>query len=291
MRSMTGFGAAARDRDGLAVRAEVRSVNHRHLQVKVRLPGELAWLETDVEERVRTALERGAVSVHVALSAGTALTAAAVNVRAARRYKQLFKGLAADLDLSGELDLATLAGLPGVLSTAVDDSTLARARRAVLGVVDAALAALGAMREREGRSTQKELAAHARGIAKLVASIKRRMPGVVRRQQEALRGRIELLLDGRGSVRPEDLAREIALLADRMDVSEELGRLQSHLDQLGAIMARAGAIGRALEFLVQEFLREANTIGSKCNDAAVAHEVVELKTLIERLREQVMNVE
>jgi uncharacterized protein (TIGR00255 family) len=291
MRSMTGFGAASRDRERLAVRAEVRSVNHRYLQVKVRLPGELAWLESDVEERVRAVLERGSVSVYVALSAGTALTTAAINSKAARRYKILFGELSRDLGIPGELELSTLAALPGVLSAEVDTLAQARARRAVLEVVDDALVALGGMREREGQATAKELEGNARRIRKLVQGIKRRMPEVVRRHQTSLHARVEVLLAGRGGVRPEDLAREIALLADRMDVSEELGRLQSHLDQLAQIMAREGAVGRALEFLAQEFLREANTIGSKCNDAAVAHDVVELKTLIERLREQVMNVE
>jgi len=297
MQSMTGFGAASRDQEGLAVRAEVRSVNHKYLQVKVRLPGDLGYLEHDVEERVRKQLERGAVAVHVSLSAGATLTTAAVNVRAAKRYKKLLADLSEQLGLDSPLDLATLTGLPGVLLAEVDSAVLSRVRRAVMAVVDEALVALAEMRAREGQATERDLAQNAARIRKVVARIERRMPKVVRNHQRTLQGRVEELLGGaaapgpRKTVRPEDLAREIALLADRMDVSEELTRLASHLDQLARIMARSGAVGRSLEFLVQEFLREANTIGSKCNDAAVAHDVVELKTLIERLREQVMNVE
>ena len=117
------------------------------------------------------------------------------------------------------------------------------------------------------------------------------MPAVVREHLENLKKRVEALLDGRQPVRSDDLARELALLADRMDVGEETSRLSSHLDQWESLLAKGGAVGRQLDFLVQELLREANTIGSKCNDAPVAHAVVELKTLIERLREQVQNVE
>jgi uncharacterized protein (TIGR00255 family) len=305
MRSMTGFGAASLDGPPSgpergpappAVGAEIRSVNHKYLQVKVRLPGELAWLEHEVEERVRRRLERGAVLVHVSLQAGAALTTATVNLEVARRYEELLSRLAKDLGLSAELDLGTLTGLPGVLSAEVDSKALSRARKGVLEVVDRALEGLVEMRAHEGAATARELARHAGRIAKVVARIERRMPKVIAGHQQALRQRVDELLEtghraGGASVRPEDLAREVALIADRMDVSEELARLQSHLAQLDKLMSKPGAVGRALEFLVQEFLREANTVGSKCNDARVAHEVIELKTLIERLREQVMNVE
>ncbi len=291
MRSMTGFGAASRDAEGFAVRVEVRSVNHKYLQIKTRLPGDLAYLEADVEERVRKRLERGSVAVHVALSAGATLTTAVLNERVAERYRDLLRGLSSKLQLAGEIELGTLLSLPGVLSSEVDDQAQSKARKAVLGVVDAALVELVEMRQREGEATGKDLASNAAKVEKVVARIARRMPKVVREHQKTLRERVDELLGPGSTVRPEELAREVALIADRYDVSEELTRLSSHLAQLDKIMAKKGAVGRSLEFLVQEFLREANTIGSKCNDAAVAHDVVELKTLIERLREQVMNVE
>ena len=293
MRSMTGFGAASRDSGGLAVRAEVRSVTHQYLRVKMRLPGELSYLESDVEERVRKRLARGSVSVHVALAAGSSLTTAVINPAAAKHYRKLLGDLAEELKLAGGIDLATLMALPGVMTSEVDSAALSRARKAVLAVVDAALEDVIEMREREGAATERDLAANAAKLEKVTGRIAKRMPKVIRDHQKALKERVEELLGGgpRASVRDEDLAREVALIADKMDVAEELTRLSSHLDQLAKIMAKQGAVGRSLEFLVQEFLREANTIGSKCNDANVAHEVVELKTLIERLREQVMNVE
>jgi uncharacterized protein (TIGR00255 family) len=147
------------------------------------------------------------------------------------------------------------------------------------------------MREVEGKSLLADLRKNAKKVASLVATIEKRMPVVVREHHESLRKRVEELLDGRVSVRSEDLARELALIADRMDVGEEITRIKSHVDQWESLLAKGGAVGRQLDFLVQELLREANTIGSKCNDAPVAHAVVELKTLIERLREQVQNVE
>jgi len=291
MRSMTGFGAAAGDRSGLALRVEARSVNHKYLLVKVRLPGELSYIEPEVEELVRKKLQRGAVSITVSVSGSTALSPLAVDTAAAQRYQRLLVGLAKDLKLEPQLDLATIAGLPGVLTAQVDTRAMQRSRRAVLQTVADALEALTQMREREGAATKRDLQKNAAAIARVVARIQKRMPAAVRAHQKALHARVAELLGGSGGLQPTDLAREIALIADRMDVAEELTRLASHLDQLAGLLAKKGPVGRSLDFLVQEFLREANTIGSKCNDARVSHDVVEVKTLIERLREQVQNVE
>ena len=137
----------------------------------------------------------------------------------------------------------------------------------------------------------RDLRASSAEITALAGKVRERMPQSVAEHHAALKLRVTELLDGRPAPSDADLARELALLADRSDVSEELTRLESHIAQLGVLLERSGPVGRQLDFLVQEFLREANTIGSKCSDAAVAHLVVELKTSIERLREQVQNVE
>lgn len=291
MRSMTGFGAAAHAESSLPLKVEVRSVNHRHLQIKTRLPGDLAFLESEVEDLVRRKIERGAVSVSINFTSPAALNAVTVNVETAKRYKQLLGGLAKDLGVPADLSLDTLAGLPGVIGGEVDKRSLERVPKAVRKVLAEALDALGRMRDREGEAMHRDLTKNAANIRKTVARIAKRMPTVVKQHQKALHGRVEELLEGSGKVQAQDLAREIALIADRMDVSEELTRLDSHLVELGRLLAKSGSVGRRLDFLVQEFLREANTIGSKCNDAKVAHDVVELKTVIERLREQVQNVE
>ena len=296
MRSMTGFGVASATEGGLHLRAEVRSVNHKYLQLKVRLPAELSFLEPEVEALVRKRFDRGSMSLSVSLPGPVGLTTVAVDPQAARRYKRALEKLSQELKLTGEITLETVVSMPGVIGGDVDDRALKRSRKPVLAVVGRALDSLEEMREAEGTALRRELGRHARAIEKEARVIARRMPAVVRGHQEALTRRVNELLAGRSSnahktVAPEDLAREIALLADRMDVSEELARLASHGAQLETFLGREGPVGRQLEFLVQELLREANTIGSKCNDARVAHAVVELKTSIERLREQVMNVE
>jgi uncharacterized protein (TIGR00255 family) len=147
------------------------------------------------------------------------------------------------------------------------------------------------MREAEGRSLEEDLRKNGTAIERIVARIERRMPQVVREHQRTLRRRVTDLLENRQGLSQTDLAREIALLADRLDVSEEIARLKSHLTQLVEFLDRGGAIGRKLDFLVQEIFREVNTIGSKCSDAKVAHWVVDAKTHAERLREQAQNVE
>ena len=291
MRSMTGFGAAAHAESSLPLKVEVRSVNHRHLQIKTRLPGDLAFLESEVEDLVRRKIERGAVSVSINFTSPAALNAVTVNVETAKRYKKLLGSMAKDLGVTADLSLDKLAGLPGVIGGEVDKRSLARVPKAVKQVLEEALEALGRMRDREGEAMRKDLTKNAASIEKIVARIAKRMPAAVKQHQKTLHARVEELLGGTTKIQPQDMARENALIADRMDVSEEVTRLGSHLVELDRLLKKSGSVGRRLDFLVQEFLREANTIGSKCNDAKVAHDVVELKTVIERLREQVQNVE
>jgi uncharacterized protein (TIGR00255 family) len=291
LRSMTGFGAASSEAQGASLRVEVRSVNHRHLAVKTRLPEALAALEPEVEERVRAQCERGAVSVNLALERAADAAPAHVDRELARRYTRELTALAGELGLSSALSLDTLVALPGVLcdSTAVADGS--RTRAAALELVDRALAGMLAMRAAEGAALAADLRKNAQALEKLAARIQKRLPSVVRAHRAALEKRVQALLGGKTPVTGADLAREIALQADRLDVSEELTRLASHLGQLETFVAKGGRIGRQLDFLVQEIFREVNTLGAKCSDATVAHWVVEAKTHVERLREQVQNVE
>jgi len=298
IRSMTGFGAASAARGGILARIEMRSVNHRHLQLKARLPSELSHLEPAIEAVVREKVERGSVSLTATIEREASAGAAQVNAEVARRYQKLLASLAKELKLAGSVDLGTLIGLPGVIGVGEDGAEREAEDELLLTCTRKALDELVAMRASEGRSLLADLRKNTRAISDLVAGIEARMPQVVREHHENLRKRLALLLDGasggpsaRAAVRPEDLARELALLADRMDVGEEIARLRSHVEQWETVLGKGGSVGRQLEFLVQELLREANTIGSKCNDAKVAHAVVEMKTLIERLREQVQNVE
>jgi uncharacterized protein (TIGR00255 family) len=291
LRSMTGFGSASVAHGGRTLRAEARAVNHRFLQLKLRLPGEHGFLEPEIEKRVRARVERGSLSISVNSSGSGGLRVPHVDFEAAARYREQLERLARESGLSAQIELSFLAGLPGVLGGDVDAGELEKEGRVVLEVVDLAIDALEEMRRREGQAMARDLLRSSAAIADLASRIKQRMPQSVAEHLAALKLRVAELLEGRPAPSDADLARELALMADRSDVSEELARLESHIEQLAVLLARDGPVGRQLDFLVQEFLREANTIGSKCSDAAMAHMVVELKTWIERLREQVQNIE
>ena len=288
---MTGFGAGRAERKGLSARAEVRSVNHRHLQLKTRLPLEFGHLEAAVDGLVRKHLSRGSVVVVVHLDQEEGAVDVKVNPEVARRYLRELRGMGKDLKLPGELTLDQVANLPGVISAETASPSAEAVGKVVLDAVKQALEALVEMRDKEGVAMERDLVRRAKAIDKLRVKIDRRAPKVVEHHHKQLRTRVDELLAGRTNIQPNDLAREMALLADRLDVTEELTRLESHLDQLTGMLEKGGSVGRQLDFLAQEFLREANTIGSKASDATLTHLVVELKTEIERLREQVQNVE
>ena len=293
LRSMTGFGASSsEDVDAAPLRVEIRSVNHRHLSIKTKLPDELASIEPEVEKSVRSKLERGAVTVNVGGGRGARSATLAIDAQAAGRYRDQLEALARALGIEARVSLETLLELPGVLEPSAngagdEDAT----RRRLLALVEAALVNLIAMREEEGRAIEAELQRHLEATEKLVGKIERAMPRVVRAHKKNLERRVRELVGRSTEITDSELAREIALIADRLDVTEEIARLKSHLAQLAKVIAQPGCVGRQLDFLVQEVFREVNTIGSKCSDAQVAHWVVEAKTEVERLREQVQNVE
>ena len=293
LRSMTGFGASSsEDVDAAPLRVEIRSVNHRHLAIKTKLPDELAPFEPEIERSVRSKLERGAVTVNVGGGRNARSAALVVDVEAAGRYRDQLEALARTLGIEARITLETLLELPGVLEPSANGTGDEEpTRRRLLALIETALSNLIAMREDEGRAIEAELQRHLQATEKLVGKIEKAMPRVVRGHKKNLERRVRDLVGRQTEIAETELAREIALLADRLDVSEEIARLKSHLSQLAKVIAQPGCVGRQLDFLVQEVFREVNTIGSKCSDAQIAHWVVEAKTEVERLREQVQNVE
>ncbi len=297
--SMTGFGAARAERslsDGaeLSISVEIRTVNHKHLQAKVRLPQGYAALEAAVDKAVRARLNRGAIQVGIEVARTGGQPSFNVDLSAVDRYAQLQGSLTERHPELRRIDSVTeMLGLPGVLVFDRSKQGLDVAgeeARAILGVVDDALEALLTMRATEGEAMGADVAGAGEEIAALVTLISERMAGAAARHRARLVERVGELA-GDKSLAEADLAREVALLADRLDISEEITRLGSHLGQLRSVLSGGGSVGRQLDFLAQEFFREANTVGSKCNDAEVAHLVVDLKTHVERLREQVQNIE
>jgi uncharacterized protein (TIGR00255 family) len=295
IRSMTGFGRASFQVDELCFDVEVRSVNHRYLDSRVRLPRLLSSCEADVRARIQARFARGKVDASVNSAGGGAAPAhLEIDVDAARAYLGAAAALERDDSVPGSLDVGVLLGLPGV-SRFVEPQLSAEAlREALLGAVDSALEALAGMRAAEGGALEKELLERVAAVERMVVSLESRASLVQDAVRERLRRRSEQLARETGLHDEARLHQEIVLAADRLDVTEEIVRLRSHVEQFRAIVAEAGEgkpVGRRLDFLLQEFGREANTIGSKGSDAPIAHEIVELKTEIERIREQVQNVE
>jgi uncharacterized protein (TIGR00255 family) len=286
---MTGFGAGTCEGVGLAVRVELRSVNHRHLTIQLRMPPGLASLESEVEGRIRKRLSRGAVGVAMTVTPLAGSESRLIDHDLAGRLLVELKTLAEESQLVAP-DVRSVLSLPGVLVNgevpAPED-----VGTPLLGALDLALEEILAARSQEGASLLADLEVHLAQTEKFAAQAAILMPEVQVRHQAALIERVGILLGDAHAVSQQDLAREVAVLADRLDVAEELSRLDAHVVHFRSKLALGEPVGRSLDFLSQELLREANTLGSKCNDAEVAHLVVDLKAVIERLREQVQNVE
>jgi uncharacterized protein (TIGR00255 family) len=295
---MTGFGRGVAEQGGTRATVDVRTVNHRFLDLKLR--GQLApALEDAVSTRVRAAIERGSVSVtvHVVREGGAGVMR--VDQAAARAAHAQLAELSRSLGMSGP-DLALVLAQPGVVSAADADPRDDGDDAAVLAALDAALAQLAGMRDSEGVALARELLARLDELEGLRASIEKLAAGVPERMQKRLQQRLDRLLrdeatdrsnDAGGFLDPVRLAQEVALLADRADVTEELVRLGSHLEQARALIHGSAPAGRRLDFLVQEIGRELNTIGSKSAATEISATIVEAKAVLEKVREQVQNVE
>ncbi|MEZ4218892.1 MAG: YicC/YloC family endoribonuclease [Myxococcota bacterium] len=295
IRSMTGFGRADFAVGELAFEVEVRSVNHRYLDVRAKLPRVLARCEARAVAAVQAHLQRGKVDMTISHASSSAAPARLeIDREAAGQYVEAARELALRFHLSNELDVATLLALPGVTRLTEPELAEDELERALDDGVARALAALDAMREREGTALASELDGRLERVAALAGELESRSDVVREAVRERLRRRARQLEQDTGLLDEARLHQEIVLAADRLDITEEVVRLRSHVDQFRAIVAEAGRatpVGRRLDFLLQEMGREANTTGSKANDAELAHFVVELKTELERVREQVQNVE
>ena len=291
---MTGFGSAAQSLDGVEYGVEIRSVNNRFFKCQVRVPDSLQELEVDIERFVSGSIVRGSVVLTVRYVDHSPEAGAAINRVVVERYLSELRGIAEAAGVQLQTDLAALLMLPGAYSEASRTDISSRAKPAIMKLVEKATTDLQEMRHREGDSIQRDLEDHCGKIAELLSEVDKRAPEVVRQYQSRLQQRVELLANEAGaSLSDQDLIREVAIFAERSDINEELTRLRSHIDQLHSILneKNEAPVGRTLDFLSQEMLREANTIASKCLDATVSRHVVLIKGLIDRIKEQVQNVE
>jgi uncharacterized protein (TIGR00255 family) len=292
MRSMTGFGLgeAPLSPGSGKLAVEIRGVNHRFLDVRVRAPRELADLGSLLEQLAREKLTRGRYEIAMRAE-GVVLGAPVLDRERARAAYKALCELRDEVAPGSEVPLTLLGSMPDLFVPAVDRE-IERLREATRAAFDAAVVSLDAMRVREGGALHDDLARRLESVRRLSQGVEKRAPEVVeahrrrlRERADRLRAQTEIEVDG------ARLEQELALFAERSDVCEELTRLQSHCAQFIALLACEEAVGRRLDFLLQEMAREANTVGAKSPDAHIAHAIVELKAEIERMREQVQNVE
>jgi len=292
MKSMTGYGKAMVAGDDFAVSVDLKTVNNRFLDIHLRVGSELAALEPGIKKRITSRLSRGRVDVTISLERSAQMVYE-LNRPLIAGYVNALKQLQQDFDIAGELDINVLARIPGALQPArngIDD----RIVTAVDEAVDQALAELERMREQEGETLKSELRERVNKIESVVPTIESAAAGLAEAYRVRLQKRIGELLNRGGQVveiDPARLAQEVAYLADRSDVSEEMVRLRSHLAQFQEALDAPGEAGKMLDFLLQELNREANTTLSKSTDLVIKEAGLAIKAEVEKLREQVQNVE
>lgn len=289
--SMTGFGAGTARDQAEEVVVELRSVNGKFCEVKPRLPRELSGLEADLVREVKARLARGNVDVTVRRSVALgATTVPRVNAALVAEYARSLAEAAQSAGIPGEIGIRDLLSLDGVVTLEERPPDLESAGRALSQALSTALERLVEVRGREGAALEADLRARLGTLRQLAAQVATLAPATVEQYRERLRQRVRDLGEG-VTLDPGRLEQEVVLFADRTDVAEELTRLSAHFDEFDRLLERTGPVGRQLDFLIQEINREVNTTGSKSQSTDVARHVVEMKAEIERLREQVQNVE
>lgn len=291
LKSMTGYGRAERTLDGRTVTVELRSVNNRYLDCNVRMPRLYLFAEEGFKAQVQKTISRGKVDVFITLEgAGTQALAVSVNRPVADGYYAALRELAELYGLNGDIPISLLSQFPDVLLAEKAEEDADQTAQEISAALTQALLDFNQMRTREGAKLEEDILSRAARIEELVEQVKSRSPETVSEYRARLEERMNEVLANL-QLDPARILTEAAIFADKVAVDEETVRLTSHIAQLREMLSQGGAIGRKLDFLIQEFNREANTIGSKCSDMEIAGLVVEMKAEIEKIREQVQNVE
>ena len=288
--SMTGYGTGSAQKDDLTVSVEIRTVNHRFLDLHVRLSREYLFLEAEIQQLVRSALDRGRVEVNATIQ-NLSPAAFLVNTNLARGYLEAAGKLKQEFNLPDTLDLKSILSLPGILQTR---DTVTENSGTISDLVNrsmtTALEGVLQMRRKEGEALRSDMLRNLAGVEESARRIQELSVNEAAESLQKLRDRLVQLLP-QGGIDPQRLAQEAALLADKCDISEEVARLKSHIAQYHALMDSKEKAGKKLDFLLQELQREANTILSKSANLEVARNAIAIKADIEKLREQVQNVE
>lgn len=291
IKSMTGYGSAKGQAAGLNISVELKSVNNRYLDTSVRLPRSFLFAEDAVKSAVQSHISRGKVDVFVTVDASAAGDVTVrINEPLLKGYINAVRHIADEYSLSDNLTALDVSRLPDVLSVEKKDLDAEEISAAVTRITEQALADFDAMRLREGEKLCDDVLGRLKTIDALVAAVEREAPKTVADYRARLEQKMREVLDTAGIDESRILA-EAAIFADHIAVDEETVRLRSHMSQLTGMINGSSPTGRKIDFLIQEFNREANTIGSKCQSSDIAHVVVELKSEIEKIREQIQNIE
>ncbi len=289
---MTGFGRHESENEDYSCKAEIRSVNNRYIDINTRIPKSLMALETALKKRIKSRCARGSFDLNISiekLNDGNGDLVLQPNLNLASQYYQAFQKIQDHLGLEGEIDIKALLAMKDMVKAepqALDPSR----EELILETVDNALSVLIKMREEEGENLQTDILSRLNAIEQCGELIKTRQPAAINGYKERLAERIKVLTDG-VEADPQRLAQETAIMADRCDVTEEVIRLESHIKQFRNLLDTKQPTGRKLEFLIQEINRETNTIGSKTIDSEVSQTVIEIKSDLEKIREQLQNIE
>lgn len=291
MKSMTGYGRAKEERDGKTITVELRAVNHRYLDCTVKAPRQYGFLDDAVKKAAAARIARGKVEIFVGVEVEEGGdVAVTVNHQLAKRYLDALHDLSETYGLRDDVAVTTLAKLPDVLGSERIEQDAEAMTRDVLAVFDKACDGFNQMRQREGEKLAEDVRGRCAAIERMVGEVETRSPERVKEYREKLLARMqEVLADT--SIDETRILTEAAIYADKTAVDEETVRLRSHLQQMDGMLKETQPVGRKLDFLVQEMNREANTIGSKAGDVAMARIVVDIKSEIEKIREQIQNIE
>lgn len=289
--SMTGYGGAKGEVDGISVSAELKSVNNRYLDVNVRIPKSCLFAEEPVRSAVAACVNRGKLDVFISVDSSLADNITIdVNEALAAAYIEAVRAIAAKYELKDELSALSVARFPDVMSAQKEDADRDIVCRAILSVLETALGDYNSMRSREGEKLKQDILGKLSNIEAMVSAVEARSPETVKEYRQKLLDKMREVL-GEAGVDEARILQEAAIYADRVSVDEETVRMRSHIHQFRQMLEQGSPVGRKLDFLIQEMNREANTTGSKCSDSEIAKIVIDMKAEIEKIREQVQNIE
>lgn len=291
IKSMTGYGRAESFLDGKRIVVEIKSLNHRYLETSLRLSGSLASLEMEIKKKITNGFSRGKIEAIIRMEANGAPEKGVgidLNIPLLKNYYLLLSRMKQELNMNDEITLSMMASFRDVFVPQEDD--LASAWPAVEGMLDDAISALMVMREKEGAILCRDLRERIVTLGNFMEAIGSRVPKVLSAYQKRLTERIKELISDR-EIDASRLMQEVAIMAEKSDITEEIVRFRSHIDQFVDMLQSEEAVGRKLDFLIQEMGREVNTIGSKSSDVEISRNVIEIKSELARIREQVQNLE